>query len=369
MLKFRAFRICLRARDKNMKFRCGFQYAFWKNNEEIRLHPLPFDFADTCNDGLDRYPLNIEENGVADREFEVFGDSLLNRHRIRLLVVFDFSDPLTSNNFLSRDQMIAIGRTIFAPQGPSGLIAFGIVHNFRNGNSVQRLQTHCYNRNILQDRQIHRFDYLVKFAPLIVLHIEQNHRRPISLPHFRHLPKQKIARKIKSKNQKRAEPESEHQQYRAIIRPMKIRQTLPPNIGPAPRRKSSDRVNKDQRYKRQSEKSDRKSAGKSEAGPKTSGLQDRKTGSSDSDQCVNHPAKWIAPTLFFKLFPTSDRAQRRNSPDCKKRQQRENNTDRKSDDNSLKNGIPRYEDAHFERQKVLHHRRNQCLQNNSENGS
>src|SRR5690606_27055749 len=156
----------------------------------------------------------------------------------------------------------------------------------------------------------------------------------------------------KRKNQKRPQPERQHQKHRPVLRPIKIRKSLPPNIRPPPRKKPFRQINQTRRSQRQHGERHRDSARNAQPEFHAPGLPDRESRHSGSDHRANSPAQRIPPTLPLKIRPPPNREQRRHLPDRQQRQKRKAQARQKPHRKSFAHRSPRNRNRHLERQKL-----------------
>ena len=57
---------CVDARGQDVKLGSGFEYAFGKDDEKVRLDALPIDFSQALYCGLNGHTLDVEGQGIAE---------------------------------------------------------------------------------------------------------------------------------------------------------------------------------------------------------------------------------------------------------------------------------------------------------------
>ena len=71
---------CVDARGQDVKLRSGFEHAFGKDDEKVRLDALPVNFSQALYCGLNGHALDVEGEGIAERDAKRTGNVAFKRN-------------------------------------------------------------------------------------------------------------------------------------------------------------------------------------------------------------------------------------------------------------------------------------------------
>jgi len=185
-----------------------FQNAAGENDEEIWLDAFPIDFANTDDAIGHENALDIEDQFVAEIDFEVFGDACLDgdRNEIR---VGDFDGPGAFDELFAGIERIAISGTILAAESPAREIAAGFAEKAADWFALERSEAHGDERDVIEDGKILFAEDLFYRGDLVGLDIEESSVRLRAAIFGDESARENLVGAIESEDEKYAEAEGE----------------------------------------------------------------------------------------------------------------------------------------------------------------
>ena len=205
-----------------------------EDHKEVRFEPCEVHRAQARDDRAHRDALHIPHHRVAKRDpqirrqiaFEGDREGRIGICGTRFRTCRAVREPLPTRQHFRADDLVTIGRAVFATQRPTGSFPAGVRHQRRNAASIHGIDTHRHDRRALHDLILACAQHRIQRLGLIVLHVEEQQVAGARVSGRLNLSQQIRLHEIDGAEQKCAEAQGQRHRACLVGRSMQVRDPL-----------------------------------------------------------------------------------------------------------------------------------------------